>query len=122
MSNEENNENINNQENIENENENLPILEDLLIYSKEDEEKNNLENNHDNNIENKENNNENDFEEDFEILSYKSEIEFLKEQLKEKDKLINEYNIQKSNILGDLTNPDEKINELYTLLQKEKVK
>ena len=157
-----------------NDNEDLPILKELLVYSNEEdnkktieknnddnienkkyiekEEKNNIENNENNNLEKQEDNNlenleseqlnilgenidnkekdfniinslnNSDFDQDFEILSFKSELEVLKEQIKEKDKLINEYNIQKSNILGELINPDIKIVELNSLLEKEKDK
>jgi hypothetical protein len=157
-----------------NDNEDLPILKELLVYSNEEDNKKTIGKNNDDNIENKKyiekeennslENNENnnlekqggnnlenmeadhldilgdnidnnekdfniinnfnnlDFDQDYEILSFKSELEVLKQQIKEKDKLINEYNIQKSNIIGELINPDIKIAELNSLLKEEKDK
>jgi hypothetical protein len=47
-------------------------------------------------------------------------MEFLKQQIEEKDKEINELKRQKENVIGDISNIDNKISELNNLLEKEK--
>lgn len=59
-------------------------------------------------------------EDDNEIKSFKSEIEILKQQIKEKELLIKDFQIKKENVLGEILNPEEKINELNLLLEEEK--
>ena len=75
------------------------------------------------NIQNEENNNNNNLNEEEEkydeFNSYKSDIELLKQQIEEKNILINELNEEKNNVIGDILNPEDKIIELNIIMEKE---